>query len=401
MTVPKPPPPPRRKRPAPYNPLAPGIVPLTPQQKTYVNQQVTASLSPERQAILSAQKAAQEAALQQQQRIIGFSKAAAEMLTSQVPQTSAAYHQAIQDQAGLAQGFTQGFRDSLANVPGSNAGPASDALYALGGNIPASSLNTNALANLQLAQSQPATQLGLGQQGLRSSAYDTAQQNKQYLDQLVQLAQKAPGIRAQIVQALQQNELQKRAERANEFALGIRQQQANASITQGNQRLKQEAAYQAASIKARNRSIEVQIAKNQAAIDKAAAAGLRPNATLSGKYGYIVDANGNAILDASGKKIPVKHYSTKNSAASATTVNDLRATIADEAKYLVSKTKNPRDQQLGTLAAALINNIGALKAGKKLGLTQRQVKQLVRSIVLTNIHAAKSGGGGVDLNFGP
>ena len=398
--VPRPPPPPRKKKTV-YNPLAPGIVPLTPAQKTYVNQQVTASLSPERQAILSAQKAAQQAALEQQNRIIGFAKAAAAQLTGQIPQVSQAYSQAVQDQAGLAKGFTQGFQQSLQNVPGANPEGAANALYALGGNIPASALNTNAVAQLGLAQTQPATQLGLGQQGLRASAYQNTQEQKQYLDQLVALAAKAPEIRAQIVQALQQNELQKRAERVNELSLLTTQQKAQFDQQYQTASLNARTQYENASIAARNRSIDAQIKKNQAAIDKSIAEGKRPNATLSGRYGWIVDSYGNAILGANGKKIPVKHYSTKNSASSASTVNDLRAAVADEAKYLVSKNKNPSDQQLGTLAAAVINNIGALKAGKKLGLTQRQVKQLVRSIVLTNIHAAKSGGGGVDLNFGP
>ena len=47
------------------------------------------------------------------------------------------------------------------------------------------------------------------------------------------------------------------------------------------------------------------------------AQGARPDPSLSKVYGYIVDANGAPILDAGGKKIPVKSSSKKPAAAGA------------------------------------------------------------------------------------
>lgn len=107
-----------------------------------------------------------------------------------------------------------------------------------------------------------------------------------------------PGLASDLLQNLLNYQVQKQASDANiglaekQYGLDVRKQSFN------------EATWQ--------KEYDLALAKNQAAIDAAAAEGLQPNASLSRVYGYVVDDYGNEILGRDGKRIVVQTTTGKN-----------------------------------------------------------------------------------------
>lgn len=133
---------------------------------------------------------------------------------------------------------------------------------------------------------------------------------------LAQLESQRPGAVQSALAQIQQNRNQVEANRQAAAALGVTKTKTVAAITHqqnddiaARQRLANEQARIAVARTnadlARQR-IGLQRKRDQQSLDNQIASGKKPNAALSRVYGYMVDSNGQPILNAKGNRIPVK-----------------------------------------------------------------------------------------------
>ena len=243
--------------------------------------------------------------------IAATSKAASQLLQSHVPDVQTAYHVATKDLEDIgshysdemkariqaAQGASADFASSqgLQQAPAVDATAAADSAYHGGVGIPGASLASQGAANTALASQLagiPEIQAG----------FDTRQTEVDYEKQLLELARQRPELTDKIAQQLFENELAKQSAR-------IKQQAQNTLSNQFGETIRHHRATERAAANRYN----LQLQSHQDALDKAAAEGRRPSASLSRAYGYIVDAHGHPILDGRGKKIPVAKSTTAKS----------------------------------------------------------------------------------------
>lgn len=249
----------------------------------------------------------------------GFGLAAMELLKGidyQAPYTGAAG-----EIGGLAKGFSDAAAQRLAGVEAQNEdfarsqgqdytseakpGGLQGTLYDLNGYIPGSNLAEQGAHAAEWGNAQPGIQLAATNADLDQLHAKAVAEQDGYAQQIINVAKNFPQLRQQALQQLQQYEIDKatyrlnvknsaadnarqaRALRDNEIAAGIK-----------NQQTKEEFKYKWASLK-------LQTQKAQQAVQRASNAGRQIDAAGSKVRGFVVDKNGDFVLDENGKKIPV------------------------------------------------------------------------------------------------
>lgn len=236
---------------------------------------------------IAAERAANLARAQQQ---MGFAKAAAALMQQAAPHVQQGYTDAANADAVYARGLggqVQGILDENAQRHGSNAPPVGDLAYGTGGYLPATTLQREGAAWGAAAQLAPGNVLGRGQQDVAATLSNDPELAK-LQDHLAEIASTAPAVYQHLL--AQYTQMQQGQQR-----IGI--ERFNAQTM---------AAYRQASLQMQQERIGLTSRKDAASIALAISKGHMPNAALSGRYGYIVDGYGNAILNKRGKKILVK-----------------------------------------------------------------------------------------------
>ncbi len=228
----------------------PWIEPYTLTQIQQLAQQLTqAALLPQQQAIGQAQAQYMGQAEAQQATIGDYAQQAAGQLAEIGPRVQGVYQDAAEAQAGFAKGFSDGLRllaeqqaaeqarilqgqgapaEQITQLQGlSGDAGAGDALYGLGGYLPAASLGREGAAWAAATGAMPSVALAQGRQDLAAAQWQAAEQGKQFQAQLADLAARAPGIFQETVQSLLGNEREKWAARlaAEQFGFDVQQQQ--------------------------------------------------------------------------------------------------------------------------------------------------------------------------------
>jgi len=173
------------------------------------------------------------------------------------------------------------------------AAPIGDINYGLHGYIPASTLQREGAAWGSAAQLAPQNVLNQGQQ-IAGATLANDPTLTELQGQLAKIAATEPQVYQSLLENYQ-NQAYKQAE------LGQGQQRINIS----EQSLQVRQAYEQASLGMQAAGLRLRSQKQSFDIQQAIAQGQMPDSALSGKYGYIVDAHGNPILNARGRKIPV------------------------------------------------------------------------------------------------
>lgn len=219
---------------------------VTPDLLKLVNQLVQSQIGPERQRLERERALAAERAKSRGEALQGFSGATAEILKGIAPATEQTYANAADRQSIFAKGFSDGLKlqqtqgageaNALLAQQGSPqtiAGDtgASDVLYGLGGYIPASTLNREGAAFTAAAQQLPVSELARGKQDFTRSLVEGEEQQKQYGQQLIDLAAKAPGLKAQALTQVIGLALQAQAVETARAYLANTQRKTEAGIT--------------------------------------------------------------------------------------------------------------------------------------------------------------------------
>jgi len=292
---------------------------LNRQAGRIARQSIKASQAP----IISAQKLADARAAAARQAMQGFGLAGASILKDAAPLAGQAYQQAAQAQASLAQGFSGDVAQRVRNTVGQeqalvdkfapggqvaapNVQGMQNALYAGTGYIPGVSNEGMAASQIATSALQPSIQEGRTTEAMRGSEISQAADDQQYTQQMLDLAAKQPELRTQILQQLQQNELAKRnawlQQQAQASLIGSRQ----ASINQGNRRLNMEERQGNARIALQAAGLRLQQARDRQSVRQALVQGHRIDSSASHAAGYLIDRNGNPILNGRGQRIPVQ-----------------------------------------------------------------------------------------------
>lgn len=311
------------------------------------DQRVDAALAPQQAEIQRQQAAAAARALADRQALAGIGVAGASLMAGIGPGIQGGYDAAARALGDLAGGFSAGAAARVraqqeagrafvaANAPGSgqdggpNVGDLQDVLYGLGGFIPAGSLETQGAAANRWGQVLP----GIEQRATEISVQERMAQgdveDREYRQQLIDLAKQRPDLRAQIVDELYRHELDK---------LNARLAQQDAALRRRAQALAEKQAKQDAALKERAQRLYerqfgetvrshkageaisyagLQLRNAQAVADaKAAEAqGRRIDAPASRVAGYLIDKNGNAIIGRNGKPVPIAKPAGKQTAA--------------------------------------------------------------------------------------
>lgn len=298
----------RRRPPA----LPPYLRPLNDAQiRARANQQLEDLMRPQRTQLES--EARSRAAT-----IQAASQAASALLASHAGITGDAYAQANQELQGIGSGYSdemkariQASQAAASKFAGSQGAPAAppavdasalgDTIYHGGVGIPGSSLASQGASAVAAQNEQAGIPLLQGAQDIRQSEQESEKA-------LLELAQQRPELRDKIMNELYDREMAKLDARLKQQAQDLYQAQFGETVRSHltNEQLSQD----------RNtiseKRYEEQVRQHDLAISKAKAQGRQPNASLSRAYGYIVDAQGNPILDKDGKHIPV-HQNTSAS----------------------------------------------------------------------------------------
>ena len=304
---------PRRKLiPYPKNPLAPWGNPLINQE---AGRRVDALLGPE-------MAASKRRTTQDIQTLQAVAQAAAAVLQGEAPRTQQGYADAAAELAGIGTGYVGGLRETAAadaareadfaaragqSAPAAAPDPT-NAIYHGGVGIPGSSLVSQGASARALAEAQP----GLAE---RRSVEDIHQRVQQGEQELLDLAQKRPELRQQVMDELYKRELEKMDARlkqqaqdlyASQFGETVRHHVAGEKeAAQRNKLSAQRNRIAARRARLAEKNYNLAVKKHQDAMAQAAREGRQPDAALSGKYGHIVDQNGDPILDKHGNQIPV------------------------------------------------------------------------------------------------
>jgi len=310
----------------------------TPKQlRGQANKQVRASIAAQQAPIVSAQKLADARATAAQQAMLEFGQTAAGMLKDTGSRIGEGYRTAGLAQGQLAQGFSgqaaQAVQEQVdrsqaiinQQAPGGQlAAPdvqgMQNTMYAEGGYIPGSSLEEQAAAANRWGAEQPGIQLAATREDVGQAQRQQVVDDQQYVQQMLDLAAQEPQLRSQIMQQLQANELAKRSAWVQQQAQNMVQQRFNVSSRQAQQRINIE--QQRANIYARQgqarlylqaQNLKLAQARDARAVRQALIQGHRIDSAASGRAGYLIDRNGDAILNKQGKHIPI--YQTGGSGA--------------------------------------------------------------------------------------
>lgn len=269
------------------------LQPRNPSQLNKIlDQWVAAALKPQRREFANRRR-----------RTVELAKALADLQRDIGPATGEAYQSAARTQGALAEGFTGELRadaaadaaaaeESLRRIgaPEAQIGQvrsvgegAADHAYFLGGYTPGQSLSREG-ASLAGAQNQlPATTLGRGQ-------YDVMAIDREEGE----LDEGIPKLRQEFRNQLIQEEITKAELELRNRAQALYEAQYGETVR----------SHKVDEVQAK-RNYELQVKKHKLDLREAAEKGQKPNAALSKTYGYIVDGDGNPILDGNGRRIPV------------------------------------------------------------------------------------------------
>src|SRR5262245_14888407 len=293
------------------------------------NRQVRQSIRAQQAPIITAQKLADQRAEAARRAMQGFGLAGASILKDAAPMAGDAYRQASEAESRLASGFAgdtaqrvretvaaqQAQIDRLARGGQITAPPIEarqNAMYAGEGFIPAASNEAQAANAISYAAQQPSIQEGRTLQAIQGNIAQQAQDDQQYTQAMLDLAAKEPELRSQIMHELQQNELAKRQAWVQEQAQQMVQQRFRVTSGQAQQRINLERRGQ--NIQARETNARLQLsranlrlaqARDRRAVRDALVQGHRIDSAASHAAGYLIDRNGNPILNKQGKRIPV------------------------------------------------------------------------------------------------
>jgi hypothetical protein len=307
------------------------LTPLTPAElqaaaKKRIDDELAAQASP----IERARRAAAAKALADQQAIAGLGQAGASLMQGIGPGIQSGYDSAARALSDIAGGFSSATASRVragqdanrqfaaqqapgGSIGGPDATNMQDVLFGLGGYIPSGALETQGAAANRWGQALPGIEALTTQQESEKARAEAAKQDADYAQQLIDLAAKRPELTNQVMDELYKLELDKLNARLNEKST-------NASIANNKGQLAIQKRAQALYEKQFGETVKqnkferqykvaglaLENAKAKADLQAAIAKGSRPNASLSKTYGYVVDADGNAILGANGKQIPVK-----------------------------------------------------------------------------------------------
>lgn len=330
------------RRPTPPKPPVSPYGPLTAAQ---IDQQAgllaQAGLDPQEAEVRRQQALAQQQAVAQEQAIQGFQKASAEMLAGLAPQAGDAYTRAAQEEGALGQGLSGGVAkdvadrvaadQSFAESQGQTGGSTIDqeglknSVYALNGMIPGDTFAEQGAAAQTWAVAQAPIALNAGREELDARMAQARSENDQYAQQLIQLAAQYPGLKAQALQQMNQYEIDKANYRqsvllnrqtiANQKADNARQDRALRDQEKAAGIDAKQAA-DASAYKWASLTFQTQKAQQaaQVAVEKAKAQGRQVDAAASKGVGYLVGKDGQPILGANGKRIPVQQSGDMNTA---------------------------------------------------------------------------------------
>lgn len=313
-----------------------------------------AQLALQRAGIERQRQAAMAAAQRDQAAIQGLGFAQSKMLAPLPAEIAAIGNQAGAAIAGYGSGYSkqaasqiaQGEQQSSDVVAAQTGGTAQaaptvdpaavqNAAYAQGGDIPATAETQTATASANAAAGMPAVVSRAATEDIQQRMAEAAAQDADYRQQLIDLEAQRPGLvsdaidRLQTIEAnkrdvsdreqqaaidnyykgvdasqnQQQIDLQKRAELANEAAMGSRA--AQAALAQQDKE---------ASLALRRQQLKIQNQKQAWAVQNAQKQGHKIDAAASKAIGYIVDVQGRPVLDEKGNRIPVQKSASKGSA---------------------------------------------------------------------------------------
>ena len=186
---------------------------------------------PAQQEIARQQQIAKDLAAAQAQATQGYSNAANTILQGVAPQITQAYQSAAGAQAGLAQGFAGGLRDTAnaeaaqqAAILAKQGAPAAqiqqvqgqtgdagagDVLYGTQGYIPGTSLGAQGAAYAAQAAGLPAVNVAYTRDALANQAYQQSVTQRDLSQRAADLAAQIPGLRQKYIQQLMQQEMDK------------------------------------------------------------------------------------------------------------------------------------------------------------------------------------------------
>jgi hypothetical protein len=272
--------------------------------------------------------AARSAAAAESIRLAGES--GARMLEPLGARVGAAYNDAATVTGQLAAGMSEEMRARIAAANFSNeqfvrqqtgqaGAPAvdpnalRDVSQYLSGYVPGASLAAQGAAARTRAEMQPAIALASTREGIRQQIAKGSDEQREYAEELLKIADEFPELRDQAMERLQalandtaklglderQVRVSERAQTLYEKQYGLKEKQFKHDVWVDGQKFK------------------LEFADQRAAVAKAVREGQQPSAALSKEYGYIVDKNGNAILGADGQKIPAQSTKPKPAKAPA------------------------------------------------------------------------------------
>jgi hypothetical protein len=328
-------------RPAPPRPVDPFAPIPAAQLEQRATQMAAAQLAPERAEIERQRAIAAAAARGDRSEIMGLAQAVHGMTAGIGPAAQAAYSQGAAQLGAMAEGVGQGFGSRLTELGGdatafaqsqgapvAGVGPDVGAMQAvntgLNGVVPGASM---------LAQGAAAGAWGAGLGAITAAAmrgdyaramYEAKVDDDRYAQQLIQTAAKSPELRNQALEALRDYEMKKAS-----FKLDQTQQAAQLRIQDraqtlyerqfgeevrsnqvGEQIKRTDQALEARSLMLDGAKYELDTKEHAARVKQAQAKGRQIDAAASKVYGFIVDKQGNFVLDGKGRKIKVKQAST-------------------------------------------------------------------------------------------
>jgi hypothetical protein len=262
------------------------------------NVRTGAVMAPEKKAIQRERERAMRNADAARLSLLEAGRAESSLLQEGAGRTQAEYNKAGQTLGSLA-GAVSGQLGQDIGRSGSSYDPAlaSRVAYRLGGDIPTEHLLTLGANARRSDEQQAGIAMRSTAEAIEVAAKKAMEGDAEYGQKLVDLAAKFPGLRAQIVESLQKFELEKRAQRLYEGQFGLKQQEFAEDTRQ------------------KRTSLQIQIAKLRQE-------GEQPDSALSKVYGYIVDGNGDPILDGAGNQIPVAKTSKGSKSAKNTDYRD-------------------------------------------------------------------------------
>lgn len=298
------------------------------------NQQAAAALKASQAPILQQQQIADQRAAAARQAMQAVGAAGASILQPVGDRNAAAYDQATKETANLVGGLTgqlgahmaadqaaaSDFRSKMA--PGSasqeqvNPENVQNATYDLGAVIPGSSLAEQGAAATAYGNEMPAIPLSTAANQEAASVGQQGLDDQQYADQLLQLAQQEPQVRAQILDQLYQTEASKanaltQQQAQNLYAAEFGQKTAydNAQIGLAQQRVKQTGVR----LQLQQQGLRLRSQSQALAVKKANIDWSRIDSSASKATGYLMTKGGQYVTDKNGKKIPVAVSSTAKS----------------------------------------------------------------------------------------